>query len=44
MVSSSTRNISSAFPELHGNTSSCGSEGVGTFKAALDSFMYLPFL
>ena len=48
MVSSSTRNISSASSELHWNTSSCGSEGVGRFKAALDSvsaiYMYLPFL
>ena len=48
MVSSSTRNISSASSELHWNTSSCGSEGVGRFKEALDSvsakYMYLPFL
>ena len=46
MVSNSTRNISSASSELHGNTSCFGSEGVGRFKAALDSvsakYMYLP--
>ena len=37
MVSSSTRDISGASAELHWNTSSCESEGVGRFKAALDS-------
>ena len=34
--------------EVHWNSSSCGPEGVGRFKAALDSvsakYMYLPFL
>ena len=48
MVSSSTWNIFSASSELHGNTSSCRSEGAGMFKVALDSvsanYMYLPFL
>ena len=47
MVSSSTQDISSASAELHWNTSPCGSEGVGRFKAALDSVlakqMHLPF-
>ena len=42
MVSSSTRNISGASSEMHWNTSSCGSEGVGRFKAALEAkYMYL---
>ena len=47
MVSGSTRKISSASSKLHWNASSLGSEGVGRFKAALDSvsakYLYLPF-